>query len=127
MQKNMFRKGLAFVSILLFVGTCVNISAVQMNSNINKDIKENCEIETLDEYTEIISFINGKAYDYNRKGFSVNISNSDIDIISYTTNGFYTKNVENVDIGFFIGYFYGGSGYIVYSRLFGVAIGNIKW
>jgi hypothetical protein len=83
------------------------------------------EVEPLDEYTEIISIIIGKGHGSGGFGSSVNLSNGDILIIAYTTEGSYTERTNQIYIEFFLGYIaqpsYGG------RRIFGVAIGNIEW
>jgi len=125
MKKHLFVIGICIVILVIPISSAVNV-----NSYLDDEANDNCEIDPLDEYTEIISLVWGKTNNYTRMGFSVNIKEdywTDINIFSYTSNGFYTKNVKNVNINFFIGYFYGGGGYVVYTRFSDIAIGNIEW
>ena len=125
MKKHLFIIYMCLVILLIPISSAVNINTCFDDEESNKN-----QVKPLDEYNEIISFVWGTTNNYTRTGFSVNIKEdywSDINIFSYTTNGFYTKNVKSVKMNFFIGYFYGGVGYVVYTNFFGIAIGNIEW
>jgi len=119
---------------LLIIGICIVIllipisCAVNVNKDVDDEARDNYEVEPLDEYTEKISYIWGWALHLNRTGlFGVNLTDGDINIISYTTNGFYNKNTDHVYMNFFIGFYPRGGGYQVGHRFFGVAMGNIEW
>jgi hypothetical protein len=129
----MFEGGRKMKKHLLIIGICIVIlvipisSAVNVNTDVDDEGRDNYEVKPLDEYTEIISYVWGSAEHLDRIGlFSVNLTVGDINIISFTTSGFYSKNTDHVYMNFFIG-FYPTGGFPVEYRFFGVAIGNIEW
>jgi hypothetical protein len=100
-------------------------SAVNVNTELDDEAKDNYEIEPLDEPIEKISFIYGSGKGTGASGQSVNISSGNIFIIAYTTNGFYTKITNQVYIEYFIGFCNHGSFGAI--TICGIAIGNIDW
>jgi len=116
---------------LLIIGICIVIllipisSAVNVNTELDDEAKENFETEPLDEPIEKISFICGSGGGTGASGHSVNISSGNIFIIASTTNGFYIKITNQVYIEYFIGFCNHGSfGGI---SVCGFAFGNIDW
>jgi hypothetical protein len=126
MKNRLYCKFLAVGIIVLFIGVSVS-SAVDVNTEVDEEAWENFETEPFDEYTERISFVWGSAAHRNRTGlFSVNFTDGEIVIISFTTSGFYGKNVDHVYMDFFIGHYPRG-GLPTSYHFIGVAIGNIDW
>jgi hypothetical protein len=126
MQKILYCKTLAIGIIVFFIGANAVTSAVNINSDLNKGIRENYKIESSDEYTEIISLIGGSGVSHGPKEglFHLNVTNGNVDITSFTTKGFYKIETNKVSAKFFIGYDRGSGFGFVFG---GIAIGDISW
>ena len=140
MKNTLFKKGLVAGMIILFVGVSILSSVSSKNVSISYDkvVYDNNEIEPLDEYTEIVSFINGGGYidwDDGCSGFIQHdfyVFSADIFIKAFTKNPlkpFYTATANEIHMDLYIGGIGCGpaSPGELKCYLIGVAIGDIEW
>ena len=71
MNKLVQRNILAIGIIVLFIGFSVVSSAVDINTDVDDEARENFETEPLDDYEEIITFIDGTCNDVTKKGIYI--------------------------------------------------------
>jgi hypothetical protein len=140
MQNKILRKGLVIGIIILFVGVGIlsSVSSKDISFSDDKIIEDNDEIEPIDNYDEIISFINGGGYidwDDGCSGFIQHdfyVFSADIFIKAFTKNPlkpFYTATANEIHMDLYIGGIGCGpaSPGELKCYLIGVAIGDIEW
>ena len=140
MQNKILRKGLVVGIIILFIGVSVlsNVSSKDVSISNDKVVDDTNEIEPIDNYDEIISFIRGGGYidwDINNIGFiqhDQHIFSADIFIKAITKNPlklFYTAKAKDIHIDLYIGLFGCGPGGpdVLECYYQGYAIGSIEW
>ena len=126
---------------LLIICICIVIllipisSAVDINTDVDDESRENFEIETLDDYEEIITFIDGTCNDVTSKGIYIkrDVTFQAGESTWFEISGYYRPwvhfneiNVIYIHAPLFIGViFYRGVG-LAYS-VWGVALGDIEW
>jgi hypothetical protein len=139
MQSKLFKKGLVVGIIILFIGIGVlsSVSSKDISISDDKILKDNNEIEPIDNYDEIISFIDGEGYmDWEPESTFIwedlDIWEGDIFIKAITKNPqklFYTAKPKEIHIDLFIGFFgcVPAGPDVLECGLTGFAIGNIEW
>ena len=121
-----------FATLMLLVPMT---SAVDINSDVNDESRKNYEIEPLDDYEEIITFIDGTCNGITKKGIYIKR-----DVIfqaggttGFEISGYYRPwvhfneiNVIYIHAPLFIGVIYNHFGGTTYS-VWGIALGDIEW
>ena len=140
MKNTLFKKGLIVGIIILFIGVSVlsSVSSKDVSVTNDKVVDDNNEIEPLDEYTEIVSFIYGGGYWsecdilFYFKGWGIwkfTFTSGDFFIKAVTKNPFkpFLKvTAHKIEVPQFIGIFMGNPDYETAS-IVGHAIGDIYW
>ena len=125
---------------LLIIGICIVLlipisSAIDINTDVDEEARENPEIEPLDDYKEIITFIDGTCNDVTSKGIYIKRDvtfqggeDTGLKISGYYRpwNHFNEKNVIYIHAPIFIGALFFHPSGLAYS-IWGFALGDIEW
>ena len=139
MQNKILRKGLVVGIIVLFVsvGVLSSVSSKDVSVTNDKVDDDNNESELLDEYTEIVSFIDGEGYWsecdilFNRNIFGIwrfTFTSGDFFIKAITKNPakpFLKVTAHKIEAPLFYGTFSGNPDQT--AVIHGFAIGNFNW
>ena len=134
---NMVYKILVFGVIALFIGVSSNSLSINVNTNIENELRENSKIGGADDYKEIITIINADVWEVKGKGRA--FIWSDVEIIARSgepfeiwgikqPNGnglFFREKVEYLKAPFIIGLIFSQPPNFASAN--GVAYGNIEW
>ena len=129
------KKHLLIICICIVIWLIPISSAIDINTDVDDDARENFETEPLDEHKEIITFIDGTCNDVTSKG--IYIKRDVILQAGGTTwleiSGFYRPwnhfneiNVIYIHAPLFIGSIFFHSDSMKYS-IWGIALGDIEW
>ena len=125
---------------LLIIGICIVLlipisSAIDINTDVDDESEENYEIKPLDDYKEIITFIDGTCKDVTSKGIYIKRDvtfqggeDTGLKISGYYRpwNHFNEKNVIYIHAPIFIGALFFHPSGLAYS-IWGFALGDIEW
>ncbi len=126
--------------IPLIIGTCIMLlipisSAVDINTDVDDDARENPETEPLDDYEEIITFIDGTCKDVTFKGIYIKRDvtfqggeDTGLKISGYYRpwNHFNEKNVIYIHAPIYIGVIFSHPSGMADS-IRGIALGDFEW
>lgn len=110
-------------------------SAVDIISDVNDESEENYEIKPLDDYKEIITFIDGTCKDVTFKGIYIKRDvtfqggeDTGLEISGYYRpwNHFNEKNVIYIHAPIYIGVIFSHPSGMACS-IWGIALGDIEW
>ena len=129
------KKNLLIISICIVILLIPISSAVDINTDVDDEARENFEIEPLDDYEEIITFIDGTCNDVSSKGIWIKRDvifqaggTTGFEISGYYRpwNHFNEINVIYIHIPLYLGVIFSHPGGTTYS-IWGIALGDIEW